>query len=795
MWEEVNKAVERLPRKDSQTLLHLQALVTAGFLSRRRSIVNISIATRNATFGKEDSLRYPTRLEQALRQLRNSVELSLPSLEVREDDAVSAYISTPNTLLTSKQENKLSFYDSDTSADEVKRAFKSPRVKASPFKISKASRRSKSRSPAVPTSATRRVPSRQTPKIRLRHDDSQIKFEPIVSSPSNPFQQESQVLTDRQKEMIDRQRLSSGIFAKMGAVSPQPEDVPSPMEIHSDALTADDLPDTASRATPLRALAAMGPMDGYLGSSPTPHSRKNTRHIVSEDTDIATPTAVRSIQFANDDLNSSPPQFSKDDRSNNKQSEPYVLVGSSFEHRQPESSVSVSFDEGTTIDEEALLDAVALHDNTQMDAELPSDTIMSDVPSSTIDLQLTAQIDADMQVHDTPAEATESAQSDSNADYVDAASHPQSSMLEDQAGSDTEVDESQTPTRGPARRSPRKSSQANTSSTSRVGDSFDNSSAKGTPYSLRSSSRHSMGSPSRPPSGKKPRRTPAKNKKNSKKQTQESPAPAPAAAPAPVSEPEPEPSHPSDTDILDNITVAAPAPPSNPRGKKRKSTHTTTSSTTTATTTEHPIPVPASTNRKQNLRRSQSLLSHVENTQDVTVDETPAPKRARQSADQDVSEAKRTTPTPGSSGSKRLSHVQVSPRPRSSGSGKMEGCGSVVEPGVESDAGDEGETEVDAAPEIAPSQQPSHPHQQSQPQSQHSATGTSTPTPSFAERVILTPRSIINQLKSLKEYLFRSPSLVLGREEEREIDDALFDIRRQVHAAGLRGEGEDRSGN
>ncbi|KAI4654215.1 uncharacterized protein J4E78_007260 [Alternaria triticimaculans] len=779
MWEEVDKAVERLPRKDSQTLLHLQALVTAGFLSRRRSIVNISIATWNATFGKEDSLRYPTRLEQALRQLRNSVELSLPSLEVREDDA----------------ENKLSFYDSDTSADEVKRAFKSPRVKASPFKISKASRRSKSRSPAVPTSATRRVPSRQTPKIRLRHDDSQIKFEPIVSSPSNPFQQESQVLTDRQKEMIDRQRLSTGIFAKMGAVSPQPEDVPSPMEIHSDALTADDLPDHTSRATPLKALAAMGPMDGYLGSSPTPHSRKNTRHVVSEDTDIATPTAVRSIQFANDDLNSSPPQFSKDDRSNTKQSEPDVLVGSSFEYRQPESSVSISFDEGTTIDEEALLDAVALHDNTQMESGPPLDMIMSDVPSSTIDLQLTAQIDADMQVHDAPAEATESAQSESNAEYVDAASHPQSSMLEDQAGSDTEVDESQTPTRGPARRSPRKSSQANTSSTSRVGDSFDNSSAKGTPYSLRSSSRHSMGSPSRPPSGKKPRRTPAKNKKNSKKQTQESPAPAPAAAPAPVSEPEPAPasSQPSDTDILDNITVAAPVPPSNPRGKKRKSTHTTTSSTTTATTTEPSIPVPASTTRKQNLRRSQSLLSHVENTQDITVvdeTETPAPKRARQNADQDVSEARRTTPTPGSSGSKRLSHVQVSPRPRSAGSGKVEGVGGdgdgdgemevveVVEGGVELQAQSEGETA------------PSHPHQPSH--SQPSTGGTSTPTPSFAERVILTPRSIINQLKSLKEYLFRSPSLVLGREEEREIDDALFDIRRQVHAAGLRGEGEGR---
>jgi len=90
-------------------------------------------------------------------------------------------------------------------------------------------------------------------------------------------------------------------------------------------------------------------------------------------------------------------------------------------------------------------------------------------------------------------------------------------------------------------------------------------------------------------------------------------------------------------------------------------------------------------------------------------------------------------------------------------------------------------------------------HQQSQPAHQQrlpvqSATGTETPPRTFAERVILTPRSIINQLKSLKEYLFRSPSLVLGREEEREIDDALFDIRRQVHAAGLRWEGEDRSG-
>jgi hypothetical protein len=93
LWQEVSKAIERLPRKDSQMLLHLQALVAAGFLSRRRTIVNVAIATWNATFGKEESLRYPPRLEQALRRLMHLVDLSLPSLEVREEDLVSAYTS------------------------------------------------------------------------------------------------------------------------------------------------------------------------------------------------------------------------------------------------------------------------------------------------------------------------------------------------------------------------------------------------------------------------------------------------------------------------------------------------------------------------------------------------------------------------------------------------------------------------------------------------------------------------------------------------------------------------------
>ena len=90
LWGEINRAIERLPRKDTQILLHLETLITAGFLSKRRGIVNSSIATWNKTFGEEETLRYPPRLEAALRRLQKTVDLKLPSLQIETDGSVSA---------------------------------------------------------------------------------------------------------------------------------------------------------------------------------------------------------------------------------------------------------------------------------------------------------------------------------------------------------------------------------------------------------------------------------------------------------------------------------------------------------------------------------------------------------------------------------------------------------------------------------------------------------------------------------------------------------------------------------
>lgn len=753
LWTEVHGAIERLPRKDGQVLLHLEPLITSGFVSRRRSIINISISAWNKTFGKEESLRYPPRLEKILRRLHSSVELVLPSLSIKDVESVSLYIVGMTTALINLQDTELSFYDSDESTDGLRRSARSSRAKESPFKVIKSARNSKPQSPAVSSPASRRTSSRRTPKVRLRHDNSQIQFEAIVSSPSNPFVQESQILTERQKEMIERQRLTGGLFTKMGAPSPQRDAPPSPLELPSDLQSADDLPNRNTRITPLKTLAKMGPMDVFLGSSPTPHGRRTSQKIVSDDTDIVTPTAVRTICVAeDDDLGSSPPRFEKDNAWKSTQP-PSEAVGS-YRDQQPDNFYSASFDDGTTMDEEALAAAVTLaEEEEQLNMKYePGDDIMSDVPSSTIDLELTAQIDADMQSAEAAVKPHEIVQ-ESNSVFVDAASYPMShsNAPTEQDGSDTEVEHTPKSIRS------RKGKKADTNSTSRVGSSFVSTPGRSTPGSqdLRRSTRYSMDSPLHVQlSAMKRQKKPRRNKTES---NVDGPASSPLQAQPEAGGEEPE-----------TVITASPTEKTR-RAKKRKSMiESPPPSESLAATPE--------SRRKRGIRRSQSNLSQVESAADVAVENTPAPsKRARQSLNMDVSEAKSTPPPPSReqhpSQSKRLSHVQVTPRHDKANA-----------PAVAE--------QIAASIATVASTAPSTTHLalvHSQIQSQQQApTGSATPNRSFAERVILTPRSIINKIKELKNYFLAAPRFAITEEEERELDTALFHIRIGVHAAGQR---------
>ncbi len=114
-----------------------------------------------------------------------------------------------------------------------------------------------------------------TPQRRFRHDDSQIQFAAIDSSPIRLDELESQMLTDRQKEVRQRQILeATAMFPHVG-LAPQPRDHlsngPAPkLELSKNGMagspmgTGGDSPSSPIDGTTL---------DDVIGSSPTPRSR------------------------------------------------------------------------------------------------------------------------------------------------------------------------------------------------------------------------------------------------------------------------------------------------------------------------------------------------------------------------------------------------------------------------------------------------------------------------------------------------------------------------------------------
>lgn len=127
-----------------------------------------------------------------------------------------------------------------------------------------------------PSPARRRV--KTTPKARLRHDDSQIQFAAIESSPLQPEPAESQYLTDRQKEVKERQgREAAAMFPEIrssprSASWPADHDLPK-LVFKSTQYSAPNLA-TDKETSPTYLPDAL--MTDFLGSSPTPSSKKSS---------------------------------------------------------------------------------------------------------------------------------------------------------------------------------------------------------------------------------------------------------------------------------------------------------------------------------------------------------------------------------------------------------------------------------------------------------------------------------------------------------------------------------------
>jgi hypothetical protein len=577
--------------------------------------------------------------------------------------------------------------------------------------------------------------------------------------------------------MIERQKITAGIFSNMGSSNGSQLEKISPrqpsQDIPSDALHSDDFANDGSR-TPLKALAAIGPMDVYLGSSPTPQARtRSQQQVMSDQTSIATPSAVRNVKIAEDleELGSSPPRFEKDVGTLVTDiSAPKDVVSDSFEHLQVDKTYDGSIDDGAAMDEDLLpeVDDIAeYHTEESSDDELPTEPASDDVPSSTVELQLNAQLNAELNASlGSPTAEDPTTQSDALDILPEDKFEAQEALL---APVDVDVF---------------CSDEVTSDDTSRVEESFlqpdaseqTSEALEPKASNLRRSSRHSqVSSPSEPANKisrvmKRKRGRPAVNDEGKSKKAKKMEAEKEASQPEATVQYEDD----DDDGMLDCIVVASPGSKSLSKKGLGKRSRTPTS----------PSIAPEST-RKRGVRRSASLLSQVEtHTDSVLVEDIPTSKRARGSTSRDVSEANVvTTLDSQASHAKRLNHVLVSPRRSSRRSSILIDQDTTLLLSTQSDDASEQQDHTNALPQAQ--DDIAARIESDQPQSQQSAAETDTPQRSFAERVILTPKSLLGRLKRM---ISDCSQIVLGREEERQFDDAMFDLRIAVHSAGRRGE-------
>ncbi|RVD88330.1 uncharacterized protein DFL_002519 [Arthrobotrys flagrans] len=207
--QELLKAVcEGLKRTEcfhSNALKTFSHLIAAGFESKHKMNVVTTINFWNKTFGNQESLEYPSRVRKAISKIRYYADIKLPTFPDSLEDEANA---PPPTFL-------------DTQISDFAQHILSspPKAGASPLFY-----RDLQAPVSAKSSKASSNPSKQSyPK--LRHMDSQVEYKPIYADENDdPDAMESQLMTDRQKEVRDRQARESDLFRDLNSGSPSKHD-------------------------------------------------------------------------------------------------------------------------------------------------------------------------------------------------------------------------------------------------------------------------------------------------------------------------------------------------------------------------------------------------------------------------------------------------------------------------------------------------------------------------------------------------------------------------------------------
>ncbi|KAK4191839.1 putative telomere length regulator protein rif1 [Podospora australis] len=263
LWDKLSTLISGIDHPEQQ-LENLEQFFCASFASCHRSIVNSCVALWNRMFQSIAHLEYPAELKAALIRMQLHADIVVPGLET----ASSEHAGQGPVFVDSFDDFSFTRISTRSSSRKgTPRLASSPSKSPAPAKVT-ASAKKKLDAPPIRRSG-------RTPVPRLRHDDSQVQFAAIEPSPVHVEPLESQVLTERQKEVRERQRENAALF---------PEIRSSPRKSKKDEAQI-----LESRPSPILASSQHvatpepdGSFDDFVSSTPTPR-RGQPMYIPEQD--------------------------------------------------------------------------------------------------------------------------------------------------------------------------------------------------------------------------------------------------------------------------------------------------------------------------------------------------------------------------------------------------------------------------------------------------------------------------------------------------------------------------------
>lgn len=275
MWDQVCDMIASRDSTEQLNLEHFERLLCAAFQSKHRHVVNSVAMLWNRVFHDAEEIAYPEALQATLMSVRSLVDLVLPGLDESSGESAAAQHSH---AFVQSQDDMIALKVSpikSARSDRVHFVSSGSSVVPTPSKTLQED--------PTPKTTTGRPKRQRRSRAKLRHEDSQIQFEPVQTVA--PEEDESQNLTEHQLEVREQQRGQEALY-NMKSSSP-PRDHHEVEMADAAEISSPVLPDAKKETPKKHTPGVQKSYEDYISSTPTP--RRGQMLSLHQDVEMSDP--------------------------------------------------------------------------------------------------------------------------------------------------------------------------------------------------------------------------------------------------------------------------------------------------------------------------------------------------------------------------------------------------------------------------------------------------------------------------------------------------------------------------